>query len=207
MTRVVLIRHGETRQNRAGIMQGRMDVPLSDVGQRQAEALGRHLGSKYRLDRLYSSQLLRAQMTAKAIQRHQDCELVICPELREIDVGRWQGLSYRQAREQFPDEWAALETDPWNMQRPAGESYREVSQRVLAWLTETVERAADRQQTVAIVTHGMPVRAILAHALGACPVAIGLALTVDNTGVSLLEYSHEKERWQVRTVNCTCHLE
>jgi broad specificity phosphatase PhoE len=161
VTTLLLARHGETDWNRARRWQGFADRPLTERGKAQARALAERLAD-IALDAVYSSDLRRARETAEAVTVAQGLEVIQLPELREVDVGSWEGLTRDEAEERFPkgfQRWRDGGTG-WD----DGETYGEMSRRVL----EALDRIArDREGgRVLIVTHGGPIRAIHAAALG-----------------------------------------
>jgi broad specificity phosphatase PhoE len=161
MTTLLLARHGETDWNHARRWQGHADRPLTDRGRAQAVDLAERLAD-IPLDAVYSSDLRRARETAEAVAHAHGLEVVELPELREVDVGSWQGLTRDEAEARFPEgflRWRAGGTG-WD----DGETYGGMSKRVLA----AVDRIAGAHQggRVLIVTHGGPIRAIHGAALG-----------------------------------------
>jgi broad specificity phosphatase PhoE len=161
VTTLLLARHGETDWNRARRWQGHADRPLTDRGRAQATALAERLAD-IELDAVYSSDLRRARETAEAVARAQGLAVVELPELREVDVGSWEGLTRDEAEARFPDgfrRWRAGGTG-WD----DGETYAEMSTRVLA----AVERIANEHEggRILVVSHGGPIRAIHGAALG-----------------------------------------
>ncbi len=161
MTTLLLARHGETDWNRARRWQGHADRPLTDRGRAQAAALAERLAD-IALHAVYSSDLRRARETAEAVARAQGLGLVELPALREVSVGSWEGLTRSEAETRFPEgfrRWLAGGTG-WD----DGESYGEMSARVL----EAVDQIAREHEgkRVLIVSHGGPIRAIHAAALG-----------------------------------------
>ena len=161
MTTLLLARHGETDWNRARRWQGHADRPLTDLGRAQAAALGDRLAD-IALDAVYSSDLRRARETAEAVALPHGLDVIELPELREVDVGSWEGLTRDEAESRFPDgfrRWLAGGTG-WE----DGETYAEMSRRVLA----VVERIASDHEggRILIVSHGGPIRAIHGAALG-----------------------------------------
>jgi broad specificity phosphatase PhoE len=161
MTTLLIARHGETDWNRARRWQGHADRPLTERGRAQAAELAERLAD-IALDGVYSSDLRRARDTAEAVAPGQGVDVVQLPELREVDVGSWEGLTREEAETRFPDgfrRWLAGGTG-WE----DGESYAEMSTRVLG----AVERIAndDEGGRLLIVSHGGPVRAIHGAALG-----------------------------------------
>jgi broad specificity phosphatase PhoE len=160
VTTLLLARHGETDWNRARRWQGHADRPLTDRGRAQAAALGDRLADMA-LDAVYSSDLRRARETAEAVALPHGLDVIELPELREVDVGSWEGLTRDQAEAKFPDgfrRWLAGGTG-WE----DGETYAEMSRRVLA----VVERIATDHEggRILIVSHGGPIRAIHGAAL------------------------------------------
>jgi broad specificity phosphatase PhoE len=161
VTTLLLARHGETDWNRARRWQGHADRPLTERGRAQAEELAERLAD-VTLDAVYSSDLRRARETAEAVARAQELGVVQLPELREVDVGSWEGLTRAEAETRFPDgfrRWLAGGTG-WD----DGESYGEMSARVL----DAVDGIAREHECgrVLIVSHGGPIRAIHGAALG-----------------------------------------
>jgi alpha-ribazole phosphatase len=161
VTTLLLARHGETDWNRARRWQGHADRPLTARGRTQAADLAARLAD-IALDAVYSSDLRRARETAEPVAATDGLELVQLPELREVNVGSWQGLTRDEAEIRFPagfERWREGGTG-WD----DGESYGEMSARVLA----AVERIANEHRggRVLVVTHGGPIRAIHGAALG-----------------------------------------
>jgi broad specificity phosphatase PhoE len=161
MTTLLLARHGESDWNRARRWQGFADRPLTERGRAQAGELAERLAD-IALDAVYSSDLQRARETAARVAEAQGLAVTALPALREVDVGSWQGLTREEAEARFPEgfrRWLAGGTG-WE----DGESYGEMSRRVLAALME-IARLHDGRR-VLVVSHGGPIRAIHAAALG-----------------------------------------
>ena len=152
MTRVILARHGETDWNRDGIWQGHGDPPLNALGRQQAAMLADHL-REMQIDILYSSDLRRASETAEIVAEAKGLAVVPDPELREMDVGSWTGLTRAQIEERFP-----------GTTYHDGESREAFGSRVVT----AVHRLAAGHDDVCLVavTHGGVVRALQRHVLG-----------------------------------------
>ena len=119
--RLLMMRHGATANNAEARYTGQSDVPLSPLGERQVEALARALADA-RPDAIVSSDLLRARSTAAAIVRYHKVPVLLDPDLREISMGAWEGLTYAEALGRDPGLVAA-----WQSGRPefaAGRSFR-----------------------------------------------------------------------------------
>lgn len=160
MRELWLVRHGETTWNAEGRHQGQLNVPLSPRGVGQTFRLAERLrASGVVFDKLYSSDLERAQETARPIAQALDMPIYLDPRIREVNSGRLQGLLQSEIEAHFPDYVRAVRSDPWNTPRPQGESMAEVSRRVEAFLRELPSGR------FLIVTHGGVIRAALKLAL------------------------------------------
>jgi broad specificity phosphatase PhoE len=152
MTRVILARHGETDWNRDGIWQGHGDPSLNALGRQQASALAERL-EEVEIDALYSSDLRRATETAEIVAEAKGLVVVSDPELREMDVGSWTGLTGAEIDERFP-----------GMTYHDGESREAFDTRVVTALGRLA--ASHNGEVVIVVTHGGVVRALQRHVLG-----------------------------------------
>ncbi len=101
MSRLLLVRHGETELNSALRYWGRTDVALSDTGLIQAERLRERLNLE-KIGFIYSNSLKRALVTAQVITLKHNLEVIACPELREIDFGRLEGLTFDEINRLYP---------------------------------------------------------------------------------------------------------
>jgi phosphoserine phosphatase len=160
VTIILLARHGQSDWNATRRWQGHADRPLTEKGRTQARELAARL-EHIELDAVYSSDLRRASETAVEVARAQGLQVVEYPELREVDVGSWSGLTREQAEARFPEGFAR-----WREGYPGwddGESYEAMTDRVLG----TIHGIASAHQggRVLIVSHGGPIRAIHASAL------------------------------------------
>ena len=172
--RLVLVRHGESVANAAGIYQGWLDSPLSPLGERQAAATARALAARADLQpvAVYASPLLRAWCTGEVIAAALGLTAVPHPGLREINVGAATGLTLAAVDARWPQlatERASLGLDHgW----PEGETGRTFGARVAATLEEIIARhqhqiAPDApDETVILATHGGTIRFALAHLRG-----------------------------------------
>ena len=179
-----LISHGEVPGAAEGRFVGHTDPPLSEAGLDQMRRVGQALAG-LPIEGLYSSDLLRARQSAAEVARPLGLEPVAVPALREMAMGRWEGLTFREIAEQDPEgfrEWMArLDTFAF----PDGESLLDLRARVLPALQAILDRHAGRR--VAVVAHGGPNRVILAEALG-LPLAHLLRLGQGYGALNLIEY-------------------
>ncbi|BCV23980.1 MAG TPA: histidine phosphatase family protein [Firmicutes bacterium] len=200
-TRVFLIRHGETEYNRSARIQGQLDVELSGKGRRQAQLLGRRLAHE-EIAALYASDLKRARETAEMICREAGLSITgFREDLREIKFGRWQGHTMAEVEELYPADVAFWRADISRHAPPGGESYAAMRER--GWRAVTELAAAHPGATVAVVSHGGIVKAVLCTVLG-IDLAERRRVVVDNASLSIIELT--SEGWRVQTMNDTCHL-
>ena len=162
MTTVYLARHGESDWNAANRFQGLSDRPLTELGRRQAEALADELATTATPSAIYSSPLRRAFETAAIVGTRTGLEPRPVDDLREVDVGGWAGLSRSDVESRFPEAFRRWLDggEGWE----DGESYADMSARVLAALTGVAESHPGAE--VLVVSHGGPIRAIQAAAAG-----------------------------------------
>ena len=161
MTTILIARHGQSDWNQEKRWQGHADRPLTERGREQAQSLADRL-AHIELDAVYSSDLQRARDTAAVVADSQGIELRQLPELREVDVGSWSGLTRAEAEERFSEGFTR-----WREGYPGwedGETYEAMTDRVLG----AVDRIAAEHEggRVLVVSHGGPIRAMHAAALG-----------------------------------------
>lgn len=166
VTRVFLWRHPEVRGFEAGKFFGNTDVSLTKHGRDQAKAMA-DLMSTVRLSAIYSSDLERSRVTADAIARAQGRLLKphVMKELRELNLGIWEGLTFEQINRDYPEELAARYADLANYQVENGESLSQLAERALPVFDGLITRY--KGLDVCVVGHGGLNRVILASVLGA----------------------------------------
>lgn len=156
--RLVLWRHGRTAWNEGGRFQGQLDPPLDETGLAQARDAAPLLAS-LRPAVLLSSDLVRARETAAALAGLVDVPVRECVDLREMDLGEWQGLTRREARERFPAEYAEWQVGQ-DVRRGGGENYSEVGRRAADALTAALPGVPPGGTLVA-VSHGGTIRSAI----------------------------------------------
>ena len=159
-TRLYLTRHGEVVNH--GVYNGQTDVDITPKGIQQMERLRDRLADK-NLRAAYSSDLIRTRKGAEIIAQPHGLTPLAFPEFREVNFGRWQGLSYAQVMEKYPVDIPQWLKDVENFQIPEGESMGEVHRRAMPKLQEVIER--HRGEEILLVCHGALNRVILADAL------------------------------------------
>ena len=199
-----LIRHGATEANtrRPYVLQGRRtDLPLSEIGLRQAEAVGRALEDRA-IDHVVSSPLRRARQTAEVLAEPHGVSVQLMDDLTECDVGRWEGLSWEDVRRQDGPYLDTFEADPGTVPYADGESFQQVQDRAVP----AVERLIRDQPTgnLVIVTHNVVARVIVAHVCGV-PIAKARTIRLDNGGITIVSIADGTEN--LLTLNSVLHLD
>ena len=169
-----LLRHGQTAANRSGLLQGHVDFDLTELGKRQAKAAADALRDRD-VHRLVSSPLRRAVQTAEIVAAILGLAVEIEPRLIEMDYGLWDERPLTDISEAV---WSQGRIDP-DFAPPGGESLRSVSQRTVAFATET---AASERSTIA-VSHVSPIKAAVAWSLG-CDEAVTWRMHLNVASIS-----------------------
>jgi alpha-ribazole phosphatase len=199
--RLLLVRHGETDWNVERRYRGQADVPLNKAGRRQVAALAERLAEEG-ISVIFSSDLQRARRTALTIGAPHKLPVQVDPNLGEIALGDWEGLTYAQIQQQWPIEVEAWFADPLRVAPPGGETLMQVAARVRSIL-EGLARFSENE-TVVLVSHGGPLRVLLCLVLG-LDVQAHWQFRLDVASVSEL-YLHGKSVTLVH-LNDTHHLD
>lgn len=200
-TRLLMLRHGQTGHSAQRRYSGRGDLPLTELGERQAAAAAARLSTADGVAAVISSPMLRAQQTAKPVADVLGVPLVVHDGLIETDFGAWEGLTFAEARERDPDLHARWLTDT-SVTPPEGESMDAVHRRIRRVRDQLL--AEHGGATLVVVTHVTPVKALLRMALDAGP-ALLHRLHLDLASLSIAEF-YPDGLASVRLVNDTSHL-
>lgn len=158
---IYLIRHGETDWNLQKRYQGQTDTELNEQGREQAAKLAQKMKHKD-IDLVYVSDLLRAKEFASMVFPNK--RIIELPELREMNFGIFEGLTYQEIMEKYPQEYETWFANPAAYTIINGESLLELAERVnLVW--EIISREAE-DQNIAVVAHGGPLKVILGKLQG-----------------------------------------
>ena len=164
MTTLILIRHGESAANGKGFFAGHLDVPLSSIGREQARRVGEYVAKNYQVDKIYSSDLSRAYDTAKPLADKLGLEIQSEKTLREIYSGDWQGLTFDDLQQTYPDAYGVWLKDIGNAVCPNGETVKELYTRIVTFIEQIASQ--NEGKTVVVVTHATPIRALCCKVKG-----------------------------------------
>jgi probable phosphoglycerate mutase len=201
-TRLLLVRHGQTELSIERRYSGRGDVPLTELGQRQAKAVaGRVAGLVEPGTPVVSSPLSRARQTADVVAEAAGSEVEVADGLIETDFGAWERLTFAQARARDPELHGRWLADP-RQPAPDGESFDAVHRRVRRVRDDLIARLG--AGTAVLVSHVTPIKSLLRMGLDAGP-SLLYRLHLDLASLSIVEFYPDGNA-TVRLVNDTSHL-
>ena len=163
MSRVYLVRHGQTAWNVGEIFRGRADIPLDETGKREVHLAGETLRDET-LHAVYSSPLSRSMETAENIAKFHDISVTPLDAIIDISYGEWEGLGNQEVQQKYPDLHALWLTEPHKVLFPGGESLDEVRSRTMAALEDLLAKHQD--ENFALVAHRVPNKVICCALLG-----------------------------------------
>ncbi|WNM34796.1 bifunctional RNase H/acid phosphatase [Streptomyces sp. Li-HN-5-11] len=200
----VLLRHGETpltpQKRFSG--SGGTDPSLSDAGREQAERVAAALARRGTIQAIVSSPLARTRETAGIVAARLGLEVTLDDGLRETDFGAWEGLTFGEVRERYPDDLNAWLADPEAEPTGGGESFAATATRIAATRDKLVAAYAGR--TVLLVTHVTPIKSLVRLALGAPPESL-FRMELSAASLSAVAYYADGNA-SVRLFNDTSHL-
>lgn len=184
MTKVYLIRHAEAEGNYYRRIQGQWDGGITALGRKQIDALAERMKDVH-IDALYSSDLQRTMITAGAVQKYHDLPLHTDKRLREVRMGVWEGMSWGDVIHNDGEQYNYFSNNPdlWHVE--GSESWDHLRERLYSAVTDIASRHDG--QTIAIVSHGTAIRALMCKILNVEGKDIHSVKHGDNTCVSLLE--------------------
>ncbi len=190
MVKFVIIRHGYSVYNKEKRFTGQGDIDLDSVGYEQAQDTAKYVVENFNINKIYSSDLKRAVDTATPIANVIGLPINKLKELRELDVGEWEGLAFEQVKERYPKEFEHFKTDVGTAYCVGGESYADLVKR-----SDEIMRKLAREndgKTVLISTHGGFIRC-LRSAWSNIPLGeIKNIPHVANASVTVVEFDGEK---------------
>lgn len=163
MTKLYLVRHGQTAWNVGEIFRGRADIPLDETGRQEVHLAGEALKDET-LHAIYSSPLSRSMETAENIAKFHNLPVTPLDAIIDISYGKWEGMGHHEVEKQYPDLYRLWIREPHRVQFPQGESLDEVRSRAMAAIGELVDR--HNEQNIALVAHRVPNKVICCALLG-----------------------------------------
>ena len=200
MSKVYLVRHGQTAWNVGEIFRGRADIPLDETGKREVHLAGEALKDET-LHAVYSSPLSRSMETAENIAKFHQIQVTPFDPIIDISYGEWEGLENQVVKEKYPELHALWRREPHKVKFPGGESLDEVRSRTMKGLKDLLVR--HENENFVLVAHRVPNKVI-------CCALLGLdnshfwRIQQDTASTNL--FIHRNGQWIIAFLNDTSYL-
>ena len=163
MSKLIMVRHGDTEAGSGLRYWGQSDVELSTLGLRQAENLRNRLATQ-KIDVIYTSNLQRATVTARTIASRHQVDIINCAELDEVNFGKIEGLTFDEVNRLYPEVAQTWVNRSLNLSFPEGENFDQFNNRVSQFLSRLEKHTPE--EAILVVAHAGPLRLLLCHILG-----------------------------------------
>lgn len=190
MTKLLIIRHGQSEANLQATFVGHTDSPLSELGMRQAECTADYVVSNYHVDAVYASDLERAFYTGKTVADRLGLDTAPERGMREIFAGDWERVKFDTLATQYGEPYQVWLKDIGLAQCPNGESTADLQSRIVATLRRIAE--ANEGKTVVVATHATPIRTFMHHCSGLPLREMKNIPWVSNASVTTVHYENGK---------------
>ncbi|MGD2149511.1 MAG: histidine phosphatase family protein [Desulfobacterales bacterium] len=200
MTKVYLVRHGQTAWNLEEVFRGRMDIPLDDTGKKEVHLAGEALIDET-IHAIYSSPLSRSMETAENIAKFQNIEVTPLESIIDISYGDWEGVSLDDVRKKYPDLYTLWLREPHKVNFPNGESLEQVRTRTMAAINKLIEK--HQNETIALVAHRVPNKVICCSLLG---IENNNFWRIQQDTASTNLFTYKDDQWIISYLNDTSYL-
>jgi len=201
MTKIILVRHGHVEGIDPPRSRGRTEIPLTELGARQAQATGRRISDGWRPAAIYTSPMGRCIATGQAIAQATGVGNQPLDGLNDLDYGAWQWRTYAEVEAEQPKLFALWRSAPHLVRFPEGDSLQDLSARAADALRFVLDRHPD--QVAVMVGHDSVNRALLLQLIDQ-PLSAYWRLAQDPCGISEIDINGGRLR--VRRINETAHL-
>ena len=200
MTKVYVVRHGQTAWNLEEVFRGRMDIPLDETGKKEVHLAGKALKDET-LHAIYSSPLSRSMETAENIAKFQNIEVKPLEAIIDISYGEWEGVSLAEVQKKYPDLYTLWLKEPHKVRFPNGESLEQVRVRTQNAIENLLEK--HENENIALVAHRVPNKVISCALLG-----------IDNSNFWRIQqdtastnlFIYKEGQWLISYLNDTSYL-
>ncbi|HOP86284.1 MAG TPA: histidine phosphatase family protein [Syntrophorhabdaceae bacterium] len=198
--RIYILRHGETQWNKEDVFRGRSDIPLNETGLKQAEMASFYFKNK-EIDFIFSSPLLRAVQTAKAVSKTTEKDVEIVEEFIDINFGIWEGLTVKEVERNYPHDFAIWVKNPQKLNLRGGETLETVRKRIASGFEKVL---SEKGENLLIVTHRAICKIMVLFLLDMGN-EFFWAMKFDPASITLIEKIND--RFTLTFSNDTCHLQ
>ena len=200
MTSIYLVRHGQTAWNKEEIFRGRTDVPLDEIGLKQAELAGQYFKGM-EVHAIFSSPLSRAWQTAEKVAELHNLKVQSLQGIVDMSFGNWEGHPHQEIRQNDSKTYRQWVETPHLVRLPGGEGLDDVRVRAMASLEEVIRLQPGK--TLILVSHRVVNKVIICGILG-LDNSHFWQITQDPTAINLIQYKNGK--YTLSLMNETCHL-
>ena len=204
MTKIIMVRHGQSIANMQSRFAGHSDFDLSDLGHEQARLAAEYLSSREKPDVIYSSDLLRAHNTAVPFAKRYGLSINDTEGLREIFAGSWEGLEMTEIAERYTEDLRVWREDFSNARCTDGESVAELYSRIVKFVCELAKR--HNGECLLLTTHATPIRAIECYSRGFGAERMADVHFVRNSAINIFEYNPDDDSIIGIETNIVAHL-
>ena len=163
MTEIYLVRHGYSKANELDIFLGQKNVDLTEKGRIQAEKVSEYL-KNYDITKIYSSDLDRAVQTATPLSKLKNIPINTRENVREIEAGEWDYLTFKEISEKYPNDWILWGVDICNSYCVGGETFSEVQERAYSEMVKIAKECDGK--AIAVFSHGTTIKSFICKVLG-----------------------------------------
>lgn len=192
MTKLLIIRHGQSQANLDGVFVGHINSPLSDLGMQQAELTANYIVSNYHVDAVYASDLDRAFYTGKRVADLLGLPITADDQLREIYAGDWELVKFDDLASNYGEPYQLWLRDIGRAQCTNGESVAQLQERFVAALRRI--SLENDGKTVVVASHATPIRTFMTHCAGCDITKMKDIPWVSNASVTIVEFENDSFR-------------
>jgi len=200
MILIYLVRHGQTAWNKEEIFRGRTDIPLDEIGLKQAELAGEYF-KEMEIHGIYASPLARAWETAQKIAQFHDLKVQPLNGIIDMSFGKWEGHPHQEIQKNDREIYRQWREEPHKVRFPGGESLEDVRVRSMAALEEVIR--LNDGKTLIFVSHRVINKVLICGILG-IDNSHFWQISQDPTAINLIQYKNGK--YILSLMNETCHL-
>lgn len=199
--KLYIIRHGQTDWNIQGKIQGSRDIPLNKTGREQAERLAAEMAARP-VTEIFTSTLKRARTTAQLIGMHQSAVIYETNDLKEVDFGKWEGLTWEEIESVYPEEYENWCQNPGETVPSCGETKGEIGERCRRAIEYMLRQA---HGDIAVVSHGAVIVYLLEYLLREHP--LEKEIIVENASITTVEHIPSTGEFLLQEMNDIEHLQ
>ena len=200
MTSIYLVRHGQTAWNKEEIFRGRTDIPLDEIGLKQAELAAEYFVGM-EIHGIYSSPLARALQTAQKIAQFHALSVQPLEGIIDLSFGNWEGHAHQEIKSIDSERYRQWREEPHRVRLPGGETLDEARARSMAALEGVIQKHLGK--TLVLVSHRVINKVLICGVLG-IENSHFWQIGQDTTAINLIQYKNGK--YMLSILNETCHL-